>query len=126
MHKNNVKNILLGVDYLHSFTYVHYVEQQVGNLPYRYLKPFCAAYIDNYGVTTQREYEMLVRDLDLDVQITINPIGEQLEAQGVSHKSDFYGISVISLHMGDAFPIIKEDILTNKSRKICTYIGQEE
>lgn len=125
LHQKNVKNIIIGVDYQHCFTYVHYVEEML-KAPYRYLKVFVAPYIDKNGTTSIREYSMYVRDLDLDVLATINPLGEELEKKGVVKKYEIAGIPVRVLRFGEVHPYIEHDILENRSRKLCTYIGQEE
>ena len=69
---------------------------------------------------------MFVRDLDLDVQMVTNKIGAILEKEGVSQKIKIGNHLITSLRMGDAYPIIENDIMNNRSRNICTYIGQED
>lgn len=127
LHKNNVKNIMIDVDYQRCFTFVHYVEEQTSDLvPYRYHKTFRASYIDSSENETERDYSMFVRDYDLNTEAVVNPIGEILEQKGISKKYVFDGITVRILRLGDAFPIIQDDIVNNRSRNLCSYIGRDD
>lgn len=126
MHHNKAKNILIDVDYKNCFTYVHYVEEQVGNISYRYLKNFSAQYKDKNNKITNRTYSMFVRDLDMDVQISINPLGKILEYEDVSKKYVINNSEIIKVDLYDAYSLIVDDIINNQSRNICSYIGQED
>lgn len=125
-YNNNFKNLILDVDYSSCFTFVHFVEAQVGNLPYRYDKIFTAKYTDEFGETTMREYSMYVRDLDLNVRGDCNPLGKILEENGIAIPEVINGIRYVMVDLYNAYPIIKDDIVSNRSRNICTYIGQED
>jgi len=117
------KNLLIDKDCQHSFVYVHYVEEQVG-ISYRYLKDFTADYTDEFGETKQATYSMNVRDLELDVFITIYPLEEDFIKAGVSKRYRVNEIDYKMIELAGAYPIIAEDIANNRSRKISTYIGQ--
>ena len=45
MHKNEVKNFVIGINYKKALTIVHYCEEKVG-VDYRYLKEFKSYYIN--------------------------------------------------------------------------------
>ena len=126
LKENNALNIFIDVDYNNSFTYVHFVEEQSGVVKYRYQKMFTAPYIDEDGQNHNSRYSMFVRDLNLDVENTINNIGLILEKNAVAKRTTVDTIPIAFLRMGDAYPIIEDDIIHNKSRNICTYIGQED
>ena len=83
MYRNKAKNLLIGVDLNIGYTFIHFVEEQVGGLSYRYQKDFLARYIDENGVESSRTYSMLVRDLDMDVVIKFNPFEELFIKAGV-------------------------------------------
>lgn len=122
--KHNVKNYIIDVTLQHCFTYVHFVEEQSGVVKYRYIKEFTADYIDENGQTERRAYSMFVRDLDLDVFVTINPLEDDLIKEGAEFKYIVNDINVSLIRMGDAYDIIMKDIVENSSKKLCTYIGQ--
>lgn len=122
---HNAVNLFIDVECQHSFTFVHYVEEQVG-ITYRYQKDFTADYTDENGVTTRRTYSMNVRDLDLDIFLTIYPYEEDFKAIGASRRFQINGIDMKTVLMGDVYPIIAEDVKNNRSRKLCTYIGQDD
>lgn len=122
---HNAKNIFIDVECQHSFTFVHYVEEQVG-ISYRYLKDFTADYIDENGDISTRTYSMNVRDLSEDIFITIYPFEEEFKAAGASRRFQVNGIDMKVIDMGTVYPIIEEDVRNNRSRKICTYTSQEK
>jgi aminoglycoside 3-N-acetyltransferase len=126
MHKNKAKNILIDIDYKNCFTFVHYVEEQVGNIHYRYLKNFTADYRDDDNRLYNKTYSMFVRNLDIDVQNTINPIGNVFEQKNVSKKYLINESEFILVDLYEAYPIIEDDIINNRSRNICTYLNQED
>ena len=119
MYTNHGKMLMLGVDYQSSFTFVHYVERKLGT-DYRYAKDFTSTYTDALGQTEERTYQMLVRDLDKNVATAINPIGEQLENEGVCVFKKALGIPIRLVDLYKAFDIIKDDIVNNGGFKLHT------
>ena len=124
MKKCGFKNLIIDVTYQHCLTYVHYVEERIGNTPYRYLKEFQADYTDENNVTTRRQYSMYVRDLDKEVKVTIDPLDNDFIKDGAVKKYMINGIEFKLLDIVKADRLIENDILNNKSRKLCTYKGQ--
>jgi aminoglycoside 3-N-acetyltransferase len=116
-------NLLIDIDYQRSFTYAHFVEQ-CANVPYRYLKAFSANYVDENGNESMRAYTMLVRDLDLETQTDIKPIGEVFEQKGAANKRIINGVGFIVVDLFVAFDLIKDDITNNAARKLTRYKGQ--
>lgn len=123
-YKKHFKNLIIDVDYSHCFTFLHFVEEQVGNLPYRYMKDFTSKYIDEYGKATIRTYSMYVRDLELNVMGDCNELGKELEERKISINHFINGINFKVVDLNSAYPVIKDDIVNNSSRKICSYTGQ--
>ena len=76
------KIMIIGLDYTHSLTFVHHVEQMEG-VDYRYIKEFSGEVTDENGHTTTDTFYMLVRDLDKGVITEVNPMGALLEKLGV-------------------------------------------
>ncbi len=124
-HEHGTKNVFIDVECQHSFTFVHYVEELVG-VPYRYLKDFTAGYIDGEGRESTRTYSMNVRDLDMGVFVTIYPLEEELKSIGASRRYEVNGIPMKTVDIGLAFPVIERDVRENRSRRVCTYKGQED
>ena len=122
---HNAKNVFIGVECQHSFTFVHYVEEQVG-IKYRYLKDFTADYTDEDGQVSRRTYSMNVRDLDLDIFVTIFPFEEDFIKAGASRRYTVNEIGMKTIEMGKVYDIIADDVKYNRSRKICTYRGQDD
>ncbi len=76
------KIMIIGLDYTHSLTFVHHVEQMEG-VDYRFIKAFSGEVTDADGLTTTDTFYMLVRDLDKGVITEVNPMGALLEKLGV-------------------------------------------
>ncbi len=122
---HNTKNVFIDVECQHSYTFVHYVEEQVG-VCYRYLKDFTAPYIDLEGNESIRTYSMNVRDLSRDIFVTIYPFEEDFKAAGISRRYTVNGIPMKTIEIGKTYDIIAEDVRNNRSRKVCTWTGQED
>ena len=125
MTNHDFKNLFIDKDLGHSFVYVHYVEEQVGNIPYRYLKDFTADYIDEKGTVSKKTYSMNVRELDMDVTNRIDEFEDEFMAAGVMEKFTINDIDYKMIDLKGSFPIIAEDVRHNRSRKVCSYIGQD-
>ncbi len=73
------KLLLLGAD-SRAVSMFHYCEQRAG-VPYRYWKEFSGPVRTPDG-WQNRTYKMFVRDLELDPQLTLDPVVENLISQG--------------------------------------------
>jgi aminoglycoside 3-N-acetyltransferase len=123
LYKKHGKNLIIDVDYQNCFTFVHYVEECTG-VTYRYIKNFSAAYIDEQLKKEEKLFSMYVRNLELETEININPIGEVLEDKGIAVKKQINNIPFIIIDLYHAFDVIKEDIINNSSKKLTVYKGQ--
>ena len=121
------RNLFIDKDLEHSFVFVHYAEQSVGNLHagYRYLKDFTADYTDENGVTTKRTYDMNVRALDRDVTNVIYAFEDEFIEKGIMKRFFINGIEFSIIELKQSHPIMQEDVRHNRSRRICSYIGQD-
>jgi aminoglycoside 3-N-acetyltransferase len=122
---NNVRQIMLGTDYVHGLTFVHYVETMCHVL-YRFAKSFTGEYIGADGVSETRTYDYAARRLDVGTSEEFNRIGAILEEKGIARKYDFNGISSCDVYLGDAYPVICDDILNNKCRNIYDFTVPRE
>lgn len=119
----NAKNVFIGASLRNSFTYIHYIEQQLG-AKYRYSKKFKSHYIDQNKVDTVKEYAMYVRDLDLGVVCAPDPFVDTLYANHIVQHGHINGVPYEVIRFNDVTPFIQEDILHNKSKNLCRYHGQ--
>jgi len=126
MTEHNFKNLFIDKELMHSFVYVHYVEEQNGPVPYRFLKDFTADYIDEDGNVSRRTYSMNVRYLDMEVENRIDDYEPEFEAAGAERQFYINDILYKAIDLKKAFPIIAEDVRHNRSRKLCNYTGQED
>jgi aminoglycoside 3-N-acetyltransferase len=120
------KGLMFSLPFSSGFTFNHYVEEQSGCVSYRYLKDFTSEYIDEKNESSIRTYSMLVRRLDLDVKNANWHLADYLREVGVLKSCR---ISELEFHMfsfNETYQPTLDDVLYNHSRKICTYIGQND
>ncbi|MBO4904366.1 MAG: DUF4910 domain-containing protein [Lachnospiraceae bacterium] len=127
MVEHGYRNLFIDKDLEHSFVFVHYAEQSVGHLHdnYRYLKDFTADYTDENGVTTRRTYDMNVRALDKDVTNVIYAFEDEFIEKGIMKRFYLNGLEFKIIELAQSHPILQEDVRHNRSRRICSYIGQD-
>lgn len=127
MVDHGYRNLFIDKDLEHSYVFVHYAEQSVGNLHanYRYLKDFTGDYTDENGITTRRTYDMNVRALDKDVTNVIYAFEDEFIEKGIMKRFYINDIEYKIIELKDAHPILQEDVRHNRSRRICSYIGQD-
>ena len=123
LYKHNAKNLLIDVDYQNCFTFLHYVEECVGT-KYRYIKHFSGVYVDDKSNKETKEYSMYVRNLEIDVENNINPIGEVFEEEGIAIKKILNNIPFIVVDLFKSFDVIKDDIMYNSAKNLVKYKGQ--
>ena len=122
---NNVKNVVINVDFANSFTFVHFVEENfLSSVPYRYMKNFRSNYIDAGGVCTERVYSMCVRSYWYDVTEMVDPFEDEFIEKNAQENVFINGLKFAVVNLTKAYPIIKKDILENRSRKLCSWKGQ--
>ena len=127
MVSHRYRNLFIDKDLEHSFVFVHYAEQSVGNLHdnYRYLKDFTADYTDENGVVSRRTYDMNVRALDKDVTNVIYAFEDEFIEKGIMKRFYINGLEYKMIELAKSHPILQEDVRHNRSRRICSYIGQD-
>lgn len=123
---NNVTNYVIDVSLQHCFTFAHFVEEHSGLVKHRYIKDFTAKYIDESGKESMRTYSMFVRDLDMNVETTIDPIEPDFILAGAEEIIRINSSEIKKIEMAKTYNIMLEDIKENSSRKLCTYKGQED
>ncbi len=122
MNIEKVDHLMIDIPFTKGYTFVHYVEELV-RVPYRYEKEFTDKYVDENREETIRTYSMYVRDLDWNLQYT--DAIEMLLDGTVRERQYYYGVEFKLINYADSFPIIKKDIVENKSKRIAVYKGQE-
>ncbi|MDR1944158.1 MAG: AAC(3) family N-acetyltransferase [Synergistaceae bacterium] len=117
------KNLIIDVSMRHCMTFTHYVEEQTG-VPYRFMKTFTAPYRGPDGREEIRSYDMFVRRLEMNVETLIDPLGEDLKAEGLCRTCFIDGVAFSTLLFSDFFMAARRDILENRAGKLCRYDGQ--
>lgn len=114
---HHVKQIILGTDYEHAMTFVHYVES-ICEVPYRFHKCFHGIYIDEHGVSKKKIYDYAARKLEIESIEQFNRIGKILEKQETSKKIDIFGIECYVIDLAVSFLLICKDVIENKCANI--------
>ncbi|MDL2211438.1 DUF4910 domain-containing protein [Erysipelotrichaceae bacterium OttesenSCG-928-M19] len=124
LHKKG-KNLIIDVGLVHSFTFVHYVEECIG-VSYRYLKEFKSIYVDEKGNEETRSYTMYVRNLEDNVTNLVDPLGDKMFEENKIIKKKINNVNYTVVDFSIFYDEAVEDILTNKSRCLAYYDSQEE
>jgi aminoglycoside 3-N-acetyltransferase len=123
MEKNNAYNVIIGMSYKGSFTFVHYYEQKY-KIPCRFKKNFKGDYIDENGEVTHRKYSMYVRYLKLCVEDDSTDMGLLLEEKGVSRLFYINSIPYRVVDIAKCDSLFEQEIKENNGRRFCKYKGQ--
>ena len=115
--QNRVKQIIVGTDYVHAMTFIHYAEVVCG-VPYRFNKSFEGIYVNGNGIAEKRRYDYAARKLELHPVERFNRMGKILEDNGISQIINANGICCYSIDLAKSFPYICDDIINNKCRNI--------
>lgn len=122
---HHVKQLILGTDYVHAMTFVHYAET-VCNVPYRFAKNFSGIYVDSEGKKERYTCEYAARKLEIRPVERFNRIGKILEDNDISRKIDLFGIDSYVIDLAKSFPVICYDITENKCRNIYDFNIERE
>ncbi len=114
---SRVKQIILGTDYVHAMTFIHYAEVTC-SVPYRFAKSFTGTYVDESGTGEQRTYDYAARKLEIEPKEQFNRMGKILEEMGISQKVDIDGITCYVIGLASSYPVICKDIVENQCANI--------
>lgn len=124
--RNHVRQVILGTDYVHAVTFIHYAEATC-NVPYRFAKSFTGEYVTENGETEIKTYDYAARKPEIQPEEVFNKMGNILETEGVSKKIDIDGLECYLVDLAKSYPIICKDIIENKCRNIYDFnIAREE
>ncbi len=114
---SHVKQIILGTDYVHAMTFIHYAETTC-NVPYRFAKSFTGTYVNKQGIEEQRTYDYAARKLEVEPMEQFNRMGKILEEKGVSERIIINGLTCYLIDLADSYPILCRDIIENRCANI--------
>lgn len=113
----NVKQVMIGTDYNHAMTMVHYAEMNA-NVPYRFMKIFQGTYVNEDGYPIAYECEYPARKLEYVTEEKFNRIGARLEQSQIAKKYICNGITHRVVELGRAYPVILKDAKENMCREL--------
>jgi aminoglycoside N3'-acetyltransferase len=88
----DAKLLLMGRRNVETGSFAHYAEEQA-QVPYRYWKSFPIRYKAGRHVA-EREYDMYVRDLDLDPTVDLGPVCARFEESGIFRSAPVGGSDI--------------------------------
>ena len=115
------KMLLLDVDFQHSFTYVHHVEERE-HAWYRRAARYTAAYTSEAGET--RTETFLMHTLRPGFYTRVNPLGEHLQRIGLAHARSMGDIHGTLVELAPAYEEIRRDLWHNGGRLIHVFDPQ--
>ena len=113
----NVKNLIIGLGLINSFTFTHYVEEvNQEYVHHRYLKNFYGRYTDESGKVSQRMYSMLVRSLAKQTEGDGNGLEKLFIEADAAREYLINGVKFLLIEMGNVYGIVENDIINNASK----------
>lgn len=116
----NAKNLFIDVDYNHSMTFVHYLEEK-NNVKYRFSKNFKAGCIDEFSKFSTRTYSMFVRPIDGTVETMVEPMNEIFVREQIVQEMIINESRLRVLDMKKAYDLVESDIINNNSKNLVQY-----
>lgn len=113
---DGVTQIMLGTDYVHSMTFIHFVESMC-DVKYRYEETIRVVYINENNLEETRFYRRRPHKNYGAIE-KFNRIGKILEQEGISERIDYCGITCYRVDLRESYNIIKSDIELNKCRNL--------
>lgn len=98
--KQNAKLLLFGANF-NAASFAHYAEERL-EVPYRFFKTFKSEYIDK-GKSEIREYQMFVRDLELNPELTLLDLQAKMEGEGKVRRAKLGLGEIISCNFKDLY-----------------------
>lgn len=117
MLDNNAKCTILGTDYKHAYTFIHFVEKKE-KVPYRFTKKFGGTYIDENGAKTHSEYTSYVRYLDITLEEKFNEIGKIFEKSNAAKSITINNQQIKIVDISATYPIIVDDIKNRQCKNL--------
>jgi len=109
----HVKQVILGTDYVHAVTFIHYAEA-ICNVPYRFPKSFTGTYVNRNGAEELRTYDYAARKLEMEPVEQFNRMGKILENLGISVRHNIFDLECYTIDLAQSFPEICKDIIYNQ------------
>lgn len=117
LYRTGGKFISLDVDLTHSFTFVHYVEEDK-DIPYRFKKNFTARYIDENGTESVKSASMYVRYLDRRVVVDFSGFEEEAVKRGLMLRESIDDVVIRAIGFHEAYDLVAEFIENGDYAKI--------
>lgn len=109
LKRNNTKMLFIDTSFQNSFTFIHYVEEQL-DVKYRKFYPFSLKYIDGNGIVSIRKINF--HSKKLGVESDARDIQKEFEKMNLLTSINFNGSKLLLINLAEAYPEI-EKYITN-------------
>jgi aminoglycoside 3-N-acetyltransferase len=116
--EKDVLMLMLGTSVTDAFTFVHYVEE-LERVNYRRFRKKRIEYVSSDGKVSWKEIEIYAKKPGWTMNLA--PLEKLFRDKGIMKESSFNGVPCTQVRLGEAFPVILEDIISNKSRNISRF-----
>lgn len=117
MFDHNAKCIILGTDYKHAYTFIHFVEKKE-TVPFRFTKKFEGTYINDKEQKIHKEYTSYVRNLNISLEENFNEIGKILEEKKIAKNLVINMQQIKIIDIKASYSIIANDINKNSCKNL--------
>jgi aminoglycoside 3-N-acetyltransferase len=114
----NVLMLMVGTSVTSAFTFVHHAEE-MEKVRYRRYRAISLNYVDPNGVPVKRVYQIYAKKPGWTMDLSL--LESLFIKRGVLREVSFNGVKCSMVRLGDAYPIIRDDILHNDAQNISRF-----
>ena len=115
---NNVNMLMIGTDVTDAFTFVHHVEE-METVRYRKFKGMRIKYKELDGREEWKNIMLYAKKPGWTMNLEL--LEELFRNKGLLRESSFNGIPCSQIRLGEAYPVIRKDILDNNALSISRF-----
>ena len=115
LHRNKALMLMVDIDLQHSFTFVHYVEEQK-KVNYRKFNKLNINFIDEQKLSTKKEIEVYTKKLG--ISNSLNLLQQKFIDNGAMTVQNINGSKFMLLKLDEAYTIIEVEINGNKGKSL--------
>jgi aminoglycoside 3-N-acetyltransferase len=116
--ENDVKMLMIGTGVTEAFTFVHYVEE-LERVKYRSYRHVRVNYVDADGTSGKKKFMIFAKKPGWTMDLA--PLEEHFKEEGFLIERSINGVNYSSIQLGEAFSVIKDDILRHHSMRISRF-----
>jgi len=116
--ENNALMLMIGTSVTDAFTFVHYAEE-IEQVKYRRYKTIRLKYGTGDREMSWKDFRLYSKKPGWTMNLSA--LEKLFRDKGILEESSFNGVSCSQIRLGNAFPVIREDILSNHAKSISRF-----